>query len=93
MIRNTHGFTIIEGLLIVVAIGIIGGVGYMAYTNLMPHHDNSSATATVSPAASPATTPVVVKNSSDLDTVDKQLDALPLDDSDSSQLDSSTNTF
>lgn len=86
MIRK-DGFSIIEILLIIVVLFIVGGVGYMAYNNL------GQKTASNVTQNQPTASPVVVKYKKDLDTVDKQLDDLQLDDSETNQLDSSADSF
>ena len=87
------GFTIVEVIVIVVTVIVIAGVGYMAYTNIFAKKDSStSVKSSPSPQAS-QTADATVDNTSDLDKVDKQLDELSIDDSDTSQLDSSTSGF
>lgn len=82
------GFALIEAVLIVVVLIIVGAVSYLAYTNL------SKPKTTATQPTSTATQTVTVSNAKDLDTVDKQLDAMSLDDENASkELDSSTNSF
>lgn len=40
---HSHGFTIVEAVLIVVVLAFIGGVGYIAYSNVMLKKENSAA--------------------------------------------------
>ena len=86
------GFSVFEIIIIIVVLAIVGAVGYLAYTNFFAKNNDSSATVSPSPQASTGTD-TAVKDSSDLDKVDKQLDDLTVDDTDSSQLDSSTSNF
>lgn len=83
--KYRQGFTIIEGLLIVVVLAILGTVGYLAYTNLVAPKSTSD--------ASVSTEPVTVKDAKDLESVNKELEKLPVDDSELDQLDSAINSF
>lgn len=85
---RTSGFSIIEGLLIIVALVIIGAIGYLAYSNFIKLDSAESASTTSSSSKS-----VKVENKADLETAAINLDSLSLDDTDSSQLDSATNSF
>ena len=92
---RSHGFTVIEIVLVIVTLAIIAGVGYVAYTNL---GGKQADTATYSPSPAPKesidSSSTDIKDQNDLDNVDKQLDALEIDNStDSSQFDSYTNEF
>lgn len=78
-----RGFSVVEIVLIVVVVGILGGVGYMAYTNFLAPKAANTADAT----------PVKVESKKDLDTVDKTLDNVSLDDVDTTDLDSATNNL
>lgn len=83
--KYRQGFTIIEGLLIIVVVAILGTVGYLAYTNLVAPKSTSD--------ASVSTKPVSVKNAKDLESVNKELEKLPVDDSELDQLDGAVNSF
>jgi hypothetical protein len=89
--RNQSGFSIVEGFIIVVVIGLIGGVGYLAYTNLLAPKPTETAATVVSPSPSSSTAPVKVSSASDLSSVSNQLDSIAVDDSDSATLDTNTN--
>lgn len=39
---NSRGFTIVEAILVVVVLAFIGGVGYIAYSNVMLKKENSA---------------------------------------------------
>lgn len=78
-----RGFSLVEGVLIIVVVGLIGGVGYMAYSNFLA--PKSTETADVKP--------VKVESKKDLETVDKTLDTVSLDDVDTTDLDSVTNNL
>lgn len=84
------GFSIVELLIVIVVVGIIGAVGYVGYNTFTSRRD--AQTAATSQQATPST-PVTIQSNADLDAVDKQLDALSVDDSDSAQLDASTSGF
>ena len=84
-----NGFTAIEALLVVAALVIVGGVGYMAYANLIAPKDTAT-TVESSESSTPATT---VTDTSDLDKVDRALDELSIDDSESTELDELTTSF
>lgn len=78
-----RGFSLVEGVLVVVVVGLIGGVGYMAYTNFLTPKADKTADAQ----------PVKVESKKDLETVDKTLDTVSLDDVDTTDLDSVTNNL
>lgn len=82
--KRQKGFSVIEGLLIVVVLAIIGAVGYLAYSNLWASKgsDTNSSVAAVK-----------VESQKDLDKVDSALDQLTVDDSELGQLDSALNNF
>ena len=91
--RNKNGFTIVEVVVLIAVLAIIGALGYMAYNNLVNSQD-SNKTADASTAQTPTATPVVVKSSSDLEKISKELDAMSLEDSDSSsQFDTTASSF
>jgi Tfp pilus assembly protein PilE len=85
--NRQNGFSVVEGLLVVVVLVIIGAVGYLAYTNLWSPKPAADET------ASTASAQVKVENTNDLNTASTALDNVSLDDSDSSQLDSAANSF
>lgn len=76
-----RGFSLVEGVLIIVVVGLIGGVGYMAYSNFLAPKADKTADAQ----------PVKVESKKDLETVDKTLDTVSLDDVDTTDLDNVTN--
>ncbi len=80
---NQRGFSIVEIVLVVVVVAIVGGVGFMAYNNFLT--PKATETADVKP--------VKVESKKDLETVDKTLDAVSVDDLDTSDLDSATNNL
>ena len=84
--KKSAGFSIIEGLLVIVVIVIIGAVGYTAYTHVLAPQSSTV-------ASSPSPTPVTIEKSADLDKASTALDDTVLDDSDTSQLDNLTNSF
>lgn len=82
--KRQNGFSVVEGLLIVVVLAIVGAVGYLAYSNIWaPKSDDTSVT----------TAPVTVENTADLEEVDTALDQLSVEDSELSELDSALNNF
>jgi Tfp pilus assembly protein PilE len=83
--KYSEGFSVIEGLLIVALVAIVGSVGYLSYVNFLA----PSSTATIDVSESPVT----VKSTQDLDTVTKELDMLPVDDSELEELDNAVNSF
>lgn len=92
--KNQAGFSVIELLIVVVVVAVLSFVGYSVYSR---QHNQVADTATnQSPTASDVTAAPTIKSTSDLD---KALNTLNQNDpssssaSDSSQLDSQTNTF
>lgn len=83
--KNSKGFSVIEGLLILAAIAIVGTVGYLGYVNLIA----TPATNTSDVSESPVT----VKSNQDIGKVNQELEKLPVDDSELEQLDSTVNSF
>lgn len=82
--KRQNGFSLIEGLLIVVVLVIIGAVGYLAYSNLWaPKTEDTNK----------SVKPVKVESQKDLEEVDSALDQLTVDDSELSQLDSALSNF
>ena len=97
-----RGFTIIEAIVILVALAIIGGLGYMAYTHFIAKPQTNANTtsnmsaSTSTPAPSPSNaseSPIQIKSDSDLNTISNQLDGLNLDDDESSQYTNDSNSF
>lgn len=91
MPNNFHqrGFTVFEIVIVVVAVVILGTIGYLFYANV-----NSRDTETASVTPSPSTEVVTkIENTSDLDTTSTALDKLAIEDDDSAQLDSITDDF
>lgn len=71
-----HGFTVVEAILILVIIGILGLVGYVAYSQLTKQ-PASSEQSTVVPVSTQDVT-----STSDLDTVNNELDSIDTSDKD-----------
>lgn len=90
--NKRQGFTIVEIVIIIAVIAIVAAIGYMAYTNLGAKTDTEPA-ANTSSSSSETSKPVTVESTSDLDKVSSDLDALPIDDSDSAEFESKTNNF
>lgn len=91
--KRQNGFSIVEVSLVAVVLIIIGGVGFMAYKNLIAPKMAVVPTVT-SPASSAApSTTDTVNSKADLDSADASLDAISLDDSDSGQLNSAASAF
>lgn len=97
---HSHGFGIVEIILIVFAVGIISGLGYTFYTSMT----KKSQTANVQTQTATPTTPAVestaaasipvVNSTKDLTSASTTLDQLDLEDSsDSSQLTSQQSAF
>jgi len=88
----SRGFSIVEVIIALVALIIIGGVGYLAYTNFVakPKASTASVASTTPTASIP---PAQVNSNSDLNNISNQLDGLNLDDNESSQYDSAANSF
>lgn len=87
--KRQQGFTLVEGILIVLVLGIIVAVGYLAYTNLVLTKDKS----TSSVSAPADAKPVKIEKKEDLATASNELDNVSLDDTELSQLDSALNSF
>lgn len=84
--KKNEGFSIVEGTLVVVALIILGSVGYMAYTHFIASPADSVAN-------NSSQTPVKIEKSADLDKASAALDDTSLDDSDTSQFEDLTNSF
>ena len=84
-IRTQAGFALVEVGLIIVVVGIIGTLGYVALKNR---------TVSSNPESNRATTAITVSNSTDLANVKSELDTLDLmDDKDTSELYSQISGF
>lgn len=83
--KNSKGFSVIEGLLVIVVLAIVGALGYLGYINFIA--PTPSSTTDISEG------PVKVKSSQDLDKVSKELETLPVNDSELEELDSAVNSF
>lgn len=90
--KNNSGFAAVEGVLIIIAITIIGSVGYLGYHNFVAPKPASVTTSPSVPENSSSAT-VKVENSKDLDAAISTLDTVSLEDSDSAQFDSVTSNF
>jgi hypothetical protein len=90
--KHQNGFALIEGILIVVVLAIVGFVGYQAYSHLIAQN-SPKATSVASGTPSPSAAPVTIQKKADLANAATALDSVSLDDSDSSQLDSISNSF
>ncbi|MBC7746494.1 hypothetical protein H7Y40_00745 [Pedobacter sp.] len=88
---NNSGFLFAELLIAVAVIGLVGFIGYTAYSRT---HDNTAANSSQSPVAQDVTTAPEIKSTTDLVTAEKALDETILDSpSDDAQLDSELNAF
>lgn len=83
--NNFKGFSVIEGLLVIAVVAIVGTLGYLGYVNFIAPSPTSNTDVSESP--------VNVKTSQDLDKVSKELESLPVDDSELEELDSAVNSF
>jgi len=88
MNRN-DGFSVVEGILIVVVVAIIIAVGRIGYSNFIaPKLANQTGQVSTNSDAT-----VRVESAKDLDAASMSIDTLPIDDSDSAQLDSAVSSF
>lgn len=87
MINKNKGFSMIEGLLLVVVIGIIIAVSYFAYSNFVAKNDSPEQTKEVSSYS------VIVEDESDLNDALSELDQLSIEDSEGSELDTAATSF
>lgn len=85
--KKQLGFSVVEGVLVVVTLAIVGAVGFLAYNNFGAPKDSGSAQSTKT------NNDVKVESKEDLSKVDKSLDDVLLEDSDSTQIDSAAETF
>lgn len=87
--KRREGFSVVEVVLILVVVVIVGTVGWLAYTNII---SSKSSTETSQDSASSKDT-MTVQDEQGLDIVEQSLDTLPLDDTDSSELDTAIGSF
>ncbi len=75
--KNNPGFSLIEGLMIVIVVAIIGTLGYAAWHTMHAdkHEPTPTATSSVETPAQP------INNKSDLDAAEKTLNSTDLNDS------------
>lgn len=91
--KQNKGFSLIEGILVLVVIAIVGLVGYLAYTNFIAPDDESVTSSNTTQQQEEAE-PVVVESSEDIDSAIKALDDISIEDeSDSASYDSVTKDF
>ena len=93
--RNKNGFSLVETVVLLTVMVLVGALGYMAYNNFVANTDGkATSTSDMSTSPNPSVSPVVVKSTSDLDKISKELDSMSLEDSDSSsQYDTAANSF
>lgn len=82
--KKQNGFTIVEGVIIVVVIAIAGVVGYVAWNKFAAKDDNTASvsTKTTSTKTSEEQEATPIKSSADLDKATSTLNSTSLDDSD-----------
>ena len=84
---KNRGFTIVEAALIIVVVGIITTLGFVAYNQFVKPKTTQTSSAT-------ETSVTTVNSSADLDTVASDLDAIDLSDkNDTMTLDTQTANF
>jgi hypothetical protein len=91
MKNHDNGFAIVEGILILVIVGLIGLVGYKVYNTRSYVNKQSQAPVTATPVSSnKLPTAPAVNSTKDLNSAEQSLSRLNTDDSSSdlSQLDS-----
>jgi Tfp pilus assembly protein PilV len=94
---HTSGFSIVELAVIVIAVGILGLLGYSLYNNFTsPNTADQSATVQSAQATDVATAPATITTTSDLDKATAILDQTNTSGSngtDSGQIDSQLTNF
>ena len=84
---KNRGFTIVEAVLVIVVVGIITTLGFVAYNQFVKPKTIQTSSAT-------ETSVTTVNSSADLDTVASDLDAIDLSDkNDTMTLDTQTANF
>lgn len=92
--NKRNGFSIIEGIIIVVIVAIIVSLGLVFYNNYIAKKDTATTQQESQTADADQTEPTQISSSSDLDTAATQLDQLDIEDTDDvSTLDSETEAF
>lgn len=87
--KKINGFSIVEILIVISVIILIGAVGWLAYTN-MSAPKSADETSEQTSADAPH---VTVENEPDLDKADTALDDMNLEDSDTTEFDSTLASF
>lgn len=89
--KRSAGFSVVEIIIVVITLALLGGIGYLAYTNFVSKPADETAITTNK--STKAKDDASVNSSEDLDKVTSELNSTSLDDSDGSELDSATDDF
>ena len=91
--KFNKGFSVVEGILILVVVAVIGFVGYLAYTNFLAPADSTESSDSAD-NSQVDTEPVKVDSTEDLDTALSELDKVSIDDdSEGTELEKATDEF
>ena len=92
--KFNKGFSVVEGILILVVVAVIGFVGYLAYTNFLAPADSTESSDYSADKSQVDTEPVKVNSSEDLDAAISELDKVSIeDDSEGTELEKATDEF
>ena len=81
-----HGFGAVEGLLIIIVIGLAGTLGWVAYNKLVTKSSTGTANVQEAKGVADLKKPVEINSADDVENASKDIDAVDLDD-DSTLLD------
>ena len=91
--KNQAGFSIVEGLLLLIIVAALAGVGYFVYNQQQDKQAGVNQTSYVAKEDQVPEAPQV-ETAADLDNADKTIDQVNLDeDSENSELDRELNSF
>lgn len=84
--RQKHGFSLIEGLIVLGVVVLLAGVGYVGWKAFTGQNGSSS-----SPAAIESETVEVITTKADLEAAEKALDELNFEDTEAAEAEAQAN--